>query len=111
MNSQPGALFYRTDQERVYIWSGSDWIAVNNTSLYYDTLFLVKNNGYTPANLDLGTLTVHANVYMDFEKECSFWGSSVAKTLLGKINASETEKAELRKKLEAYEKTKAEKSK
>ncbi|MCW4046744.1 MAG: hypothetical protein NWE99_04170 [Candidatus Bathyarchaeota archaeon] len=36
---------------------------------------------------------------------------SVTKALLVKINTSETEKAELQKKLEAYEKTKAEKTK
>jgi hypothetical protein len=36
---------------------------------------------------------------------------SVTKALLVKINASETEKTELQKKLEAYEKPKAEKTK
>ena len=57
MNNQPGALFNRTDQGKLYIWSGSDWIASEpNPSGYYDTLFLVKNDGYSPANLNLNTL-------------------------------------------------------
>src|SRR3972149_3193746 len=77
MNNQPGALFNRTDPWTLYIWSGSDWIASEtNFSGYYDTLFIVKNNGYSPASLDLGNLTVHDNIELSLEKKIRFSGSS-----------------------------------
>jgi hypothetical protein len=61
MNSQPGALFNRTDQGILYIWSGSSWIASETSfSGYYDTLYLKMKDGTTPANLNLGKLEIQS---------------------------------------------------
>ncbi len=68
MNNQAGALFNKNGV--LYIWSGNTnignngWIESETTDFsgFYDTLFLLTNNGYTPANLDLGNLTCHSAV-------------------------------------------------
>ena len=68
-----GALFNRTDQGILYIYGGNPNIGVNGWvtseatafSGFYDTLFRGTNNGYTPANLDLGNLSVHENLTVD----------------------------------------------
>ena len=66
MSTEAGQLFYHTPAggpNVLKIWTGSSWItSETNSSGYYDTLFLVKNDGYNPAHLDLGNLTAHGNV-------------------------------------------------
>ena len=62
-----GSLFNRTDQHTLNIYTGSGnppWNVAETTNFSgnYDTLFLVMNNLYTPANLDLGNLTAHGSV-------------------------------------------------
>jgi hypothetical protein len=44
-----------------YMWNGSDWVT-GNFSGYYDTLFLFKSDGISPAHLDLGNLTSHGEM-------------------------------------------------
>jgi hypothetical protein len=63
MTNQPGQIFYHTGPNRLMIWTGTEWItSEEHTSGYYDTLFLVKQDGFTSANLDVGDLTVHGSV-------------------------------------------------
>ncbi len=62
-----GSLFNRTDQHTLNIYTGSGnppWNVAETTNFSgnYDTLFLVMNNLYTPANLDLGNLTAHGSI-------------------------------------------------
>jgi hypothetical protein len=65
MTDQAGQIFNHTGQNKLYIWSGSDWkISETIFSGQYDTLFLVKNDNYSPANLDLGDLTVHSKLML-----------------------------------------------
>ena len=72
MNGQPGQIFHNTSDNKLYIWSGQYGSPPNTWKLSetdptgkYDTLFLVKNNGYEPAHLDLGNLTVHGNLTIE----------------------------------------------
>jgi hypothetical protein len=67
------------------------WIA-RDFSGFYDTLFLFKSDGFTPANLDLGTLTVHDNIYSDIDKKLGFVGDSngTLGTNLGYIDFKDT---------------------
>ena len=48
------------------MWNGSSWIT-RNFSGYYDTIFLFKSDGISPAHLDLGNLTAQGaiNFYDD----------------------------------------------
>jgi hypothetical protein len=63
MSDEPGQIFNNTSDGKLYIWTGSSWqVSETYFSGYYDTLFLVKNDGYNPANLDLGNLTAHGNI-------------------------------------------------
>lgn len=65
MTDQAGQIFNHTGQNRLYIWSGSNWIISETIfSGKYDTLFLVKNDNYSPANLDLGDLTAHGKLML-----------------------------------------------
>ncbi len=63
MTNQPGQIFYQTPligPPILQIWDGQNWQPhTTHSSGYYDTLFLLKNNGYEPANLDVGDLTIH----------------------------------------------------
>ena len=71
---QGGQIFYNTTDHNLYIWSGQygnpayQWLfsevnpAGNNNIPNYDTLFLVKVDGCTPAHLDLGNLTIHGDI-------------------------------------------------
>ncbi len=71
-----GSLFNRTDQHTLNIYTGSGnppWNVAETTNFSgnYDTLFLVMNNLYTPANLDLGNLTCHSAVEPGSDNSCS----------------------------------------
>ncbi len=48
-----------------YMWNGSEWVIGNFTGKY-DTLYLFKWDGITPAHLDVGDLTVHGSLHMSF---------------------------------------------
>ncbi len=66
MTDQAGQIFYRTSNNILYIWTGSSWVPYeSNSSGYYDTLFLFKNDCYNPANLDLGDLIAHGYVHVN----------------------------------------------
>lgn len=72
MNGQPGQIFYNTSDNKLYIWTGeygspaNTWkLSQTNPTGKYDTLFLVKNNGYDPAHLDVGNLTIHGNITVE----------------------------------------------
>jgi hypothetical protein len=65
-NPETGQLFNQSGNKK--IWNGNygvqNWITDNNAYTgYYDTLFLFKSDGITPAHLDLGNLTVHGSVH------------------------------------------------
>lgn len=72
MNGQPGQIFFNTSDGKLYIWSGqygsppNTWkLSQTNPTGKYDTLFLVKNDGYNPAHLDVGNLTIHGNITVE----------------------------------------------
>ncbi len=54
-NPEKGQLFNHNGTKKM--WNGSEWITRNFTG-NYDTLFLLKFDGISPAHLDLGNLTV-----------------------------------------------------
>lgn len=100
MNNQPGQVFYHTPQggpNRLYIWTGSSWSAsATNASAYYDTLFLFKSDGYSPAHLRLDKLyanrvasTNGTNIYFDnaavFDNNVTF---SIDLTVAGTANCN-----------------------
>lgn len=67
MNGQPGQIFHNTSDNKLYIWTGqfgdpsNTWIySETNPTGKYDTLFLVKGDGYSAAHLHLGDLIVEA---------------------------------------------------
>ena len=68
-STEVGRLFCRSDEKVLYIWSGSSWLPVRSyleDFLFFDTLFLFKGDGLTPANLELGNLTIHGQCYFDW---------------------------------------------
>ena len=80
-------------QPQIDLSDSEIWIDDNNHSLgKFDTLYLFKADGSTPANLDLGTLTVHDNIYSDIDKKLGFVGDSggTLGTNLGYIDFKDT---------------------
>jgi hypothetical protein len=65
-NPENGQLFNHNDTYKM--WNGTDavknWVTGNFTGSY-DTLFLFRLDGVTPANLDLGTLYAHDSIFSD----------------------------------------------
>jgi hypothetical protein len=61
---EKGQLFNHSGTKKM--WNGSSWIT-RNFSGYYDTIFLFKSDGISPAHLDLGNLTAQGaiNFYDD----------------------------------------------
>lgn len=68
--SPAGQLFNYTPSggpNELYIWTGSTWnpSETTNFSGYYDTVYLVTANAYTPGNLNLGNLFALGNITLE----------------------------------------------
>jgi hypothetical protein len=95
---EKGQLFIYTPTSSLYKHNGSIWLYLGPTSNYagyFDTLYLRKANAQDPANLDLGTLIVHDNIYSDIDKKLGFVGDSngTPGTNLGYIDFKDTHSA------------------
>jgi hypothetical protein len=62
-NAQAGQLYNSGGTYKMY--NGATWIPGPAFTGYYDTLFLFKFDGSTPANLDLGNIAIHGNITTD----------------------------------------------
>jgi len=74
-NPEIGQLFNHDGTKKM--WTGSEWITGNFTG-NYDTLFLFKLDGASPAHLDLGNLTVNGNLLV----HGAFWNDNIIAALL-----------------------------
>jgi hypothetical protein len=83
-------LFVRTDYDPnlLYQWNDStcyppnQWISLGSMQNWiggYDTLHIVRLDGSTPANLDLGNLTIHGTVLGDVDVSGKFTSSLIPK--------------------------------
>jgi len=83
MSNQAGQIFYNTTDHNLYIWNKTAWVLSqinptgNNTVPTYDTLFLVKNNGYSPAHMDIGNLTAHGNLVVNGDAQINRSGNAI----------------------------------
>jgi hypothetical protein len=69
MRDQSSQIFFNTTDNTLYIWDKYQWHVFQKNPAggsvpKYDTLFLVKNDGYRPAHMNMGNLFVQGSAYV-----------------------------------------------